>query len=209
MGLARRGRPARLVSFALCWLGVAIGVFARGVESASNLPMPIMLLPLLGSGFVPTESMPDGLQWFAEHQPFTPFIETLRAFLFGTPMGANGWLSLMWIVVLTLIGWLTVARALRAQDRPRLALRGGPDDDLADVDLPGLLDRELDGAGDGVRWDRDWSRASVIGSRTLDCSRGRRVDVHETRRHHRHPQSAVRPPGAALRRSPNRAFVPA
>lgn len=95
-----------LVTFALCWLGVAIGAFARGIESASNLPMPIMLLPLLGSGFVPTDSMSDWLRWFAEHQPFTPFTETLRAFLFGTPMGSYGWLSLAWCGVIGIGGWL-------------------------------------------------------------------------------------------------------
>ena len=99
------------IGFSLCWLGAAVGVFAKGVESASNLPLPLMILPFLGSGFVPTESMPGWLQWFAEHQPFTPFIETLRALLFGTDLGNNGWLSLMWIVALTLIGWLT-ARVL-------------------------------------------------------------------------------------------------
>ena len=43
---------------------------------------------------MPTESMSAGLQWFAQYQPFTPFIETLRAFLLGTPMGINGWLSI-------------------------------------------------------------------------------------------------------------------
>jgi ABC-2 type transport system permease protein len=95
-----------LVSFALCWLGVAIGTFARGIESASNLPMPIMMLPLLGSGFVPTDSMSGWLQWFAEHQPFTPFTETLRAFLSGTPLGTNGWLSLAWCAVIGVGGWL-------------------------------------------------------------------------------------------------------
>ncbi|MBE2318715.1 ABC transporter permease [Solirubrobacter sp. CPCC 204708] len=94
------------IGYALCWLGAAFGVFAKGVESASNLPMPLMILPFLGSGFVPTESMPGWLQWFAEHQPFTPFIEALRALLFGTELGDNGWLSLVWVVVLGLIGWL-------------------------------------------------------------------------------------------------------
>ncbi|MDA0179797.1 ABC transporter permease [Solirubrobacter phytolaccae] len=94
------------IGFVLCWLGAAFGVFAKGVESASNLPMPLMILPFLGSGFVPTESMPGWLQWFAEHQPFTPFIETLRALLFDTELGSNGWLSLVWILVLGLIGWL-------------------------------------------------------------------------------------------------------
>lgn len=95
-----------LVGLALCWLGVAFGVFARGVESASNLPMPIMVLPLLGSGFVPTETMPQWLQWFAEYQPFTPFIETLRGLLLGTPVGSSAWLSLGWIAAIGGGGWL-------------------------------------------------------------------------------------------------------
>ncbi|HEY6801030.1 MAG TPA: ABC transporter permease [Agromyces sp.] len=95
-----------LIAFAMCWLGVAFGVFAKGVESASNLPMPIMILPLLGSGFVPTESMPAWLQWFADWQPFTPFTETVRALLFGTPMGMNGWLTLAWCAGITVVAWL-------------------------------------------------------------------------------------------------------
>ena len=94
-------------AFALIWLGVALGMSAGSVETASNTPMPLTLLPFLGSGFVPTESMPAAFRWFAEYQPFTPFIETLRALLFDTDLGNNGWLSLMWIVALTLIGWLT------------------------------------------------------------------------------------------------------
>ncbi len=94
-----------LIAFALCWLGAAFGVFARGVESASNLPMPLMILPFLGSGFVPTGSMPGWLRWFAEYQPFTPMIETLRSLLFGTPLGNEGWLSLGWVAVIGLAGW--------------------------------------------------------------------------------------------------------
>jgi ABC-2 type transport system permease protein len=94
------------IGYVLCWLGAAFGVFAKGVESASNLPMPLLILPFLGSGFVPTESMPGWLQWFATYQPFTPFIETLRGLLFDTEIGNNGWLSLMWIVVIGLTGWL-------------------------------------------------------------------------------------------------------
>jgi len=95
-----------LVGFALCWLGAAFGVFAKGVESASNLPTPLLILPFLGSAFVPTDSMPTWLQWFAEYQPFTPFTETLRALLFATPLGTSLWLSLAWIVVIGGGGWL-------------------------------------------------------------------------------------------------------
>ena len=58
--------------------------------------MPLILLPFLGSGFVPTESMPAGVQWIAEHQPFTPFIETIRGLLLGTPMGTSGITSIVW-----------------------------------------------------------------------------------------------------------------
>jgi hypothetical protein len=43
-------------------------------RAASNVPMPLVFLPLLGSGFVAVESMPAGLRWFAEHQPFTPIM---------------------------------------------------------------------------------------------------------------------------------------
>jgi ABC-2 type transport system permease protein len=48
---------------------------SKSVETASNLPMPLMLLPFLGSGFVPTDSMPAGMRWLAENQPFTPIME--------------------------------------------------------------------------------------------------------------------------------------
>ena len=65
-----------LAAFAISWLSVALAWSAKSVETASNLPMFLVLLPFLSSGFVPTDSMPDGLSWFAENQPFTPMIET-------------------------------------------------------------------------------------------------------------------------------------
>ena len=64
-----------LLALALTWLTVAFGLAAKTVESASNLPMLLVLLPFLGSGFVPTDSMPAGLRWFADHQPFTAVID--------------------------------------------------------------------------------------------------------------------------------------
>ena len=73
-----------MITFALTWLCVAFGLVAKTVEAASNLPQPLVFLPFLGSGFVPTDSMPTGLRWFAEYQPFTPFIDTVRGLLLGT-----------------------------------------------------------------------------------------------------------------------------
>ncbi len=64
-----------------------------------------LLLPFLGSGFVPTDSMPVGLRWFAEYQPFTPFIETLHGRLMGTAIGNSALLSVGWCVVLALVGY--------------------------------------------------------------------------------------------------------
>ena len=77
-----------LSALALTWIAVALGMVTRSVETASNLPMPLILLPFFGSGFVPTASMPDPLRWFADNQPFTPIIETVRRLLFGGRSGA-------------------------------------------------------------------------------------------------------------------------
>ena len=95
-----------LVALAVSWLGVAMGTQAGSVETASNLPLLLTFLPFLGSGFVPTGSMPGWLQWFAAHQPFTPFIETLRGLLLGTPLGVSPWLAVGWGAALCLVGQL-------------------------------------------------------------------------------------------------------
>ncbi|RBY85368.1 ABC transporter permease [Blastococcus sp. TF02A-26] len=94
-----------LVSLALSWLSVAMGLATKTVEAASNVPMPLLLLPFFGSGFVPTDSMPAGLRWFAEHQPFTPIIETLRGLLTGTGIGSSGAVAVAWCVAFTVVGW--------------------------------------------------------------------------------------------------------
>nr|WP_199850365.1 ABC transporter permease [Streptomyces sp. CMB-StM0423] len=73
-----------LIIFALTSLSVALAIKAKSVAAASNMLTPLMILPMMGSGFVP-DSMPAGLQWFADYQPFTPFIETPRGLMVGTP----------------------------------------------------------------------------------------------------------------------------
>ncbi len=95
-----------VVTFALVWLAVALGQVSKSVETASNLPMPLVLLPFLSSGFVPTDSMPAGLRWIAENQPFTPIIETLRGLLMDKPIGNNAWIGLGWTVAIGLGGYL-------------------------------------------------------------------------------------------------------
>lgn len=92
-----------LASLAVIWFGVACGLTARTVESASNLPMPLILLPFLGSGFVPTDSMPAGVSWAAEYQPFTPVMETIRGLLLGSGIGNSAWLAIAWCTALTVL----------------------------------------------------------------------------------------------------------
>jgi ABC-2 type transport system permease protein len=94
-----------LVCFATAWVAVAMGMSASTVEAASNTPMIFTLLPFLGSGFVPTDSMPTWLRWFADWQPFTAFIETTRALLAGTAPGRHGWLALAWCAVMIAGGY--------------------------------------------------------------------------------------------------------
>ena len=95
-----------LVAFALTWLSVAFGLAAKTVESASNMPTPLVFLPFLGSGFVPTDSMPAGLRAFAEYQPFTPIMETVRGLLVGDAIGSSGILALGWCAAIAAIGYL-------------------------------------------------------------------------------------------------------
>lgn len=99
-----------LLTLALTWLSAGIGLVAKNAESASNLPMPLQFLPFIGSAIVPPESMPDGLRWFAEYQPFTPIIETLRGLLLGTPIGGSALAALAWCVGLTLVGYVWARR---------------------------------------------------------------------------------------------------
>jgi ABC-2 type transport system permease protein len=99
----------------LAMMTVALGLKSKTVETASNAPMPLILLPFLGSGFVPTESMPAGLRWFAEHQPFTPIIETLRALLMNEPFGNHGWIATAWCAAIALGGYLWSKRLYNRQ----------------------------------------------------------------------------------------------
>ena len=96
-----------LVTFAMSWLCVAMGLSAKSVETASNLPMVLTALPFLGSGFVPVETMPVGVRWFAEHQPFTPIIETTRALLTGTPLNTSTTIqALAWCILIAALSYV-------------------------------------------------------------------------------------------------------
>jgi ABC-2 type transport system permease protein len=97
-----------LVTLAITWFAVGCGLFAKDVATASNLPMFLMLLPFLGSGFVPTDTMPGWLSWFAAHQPFTPVNETLRGLLMGGPTQTAA--ALAWCAAITAVSYAWAIR---------------------------------------------------------------------------------------------------
>ena len=111
-----------MAGLALTWLSVALGLVSKSVETASNLPMFLMILPFLGSGFVPTDSMPAAVRWFAEYQPFTPVMDTLRGLLLGTAIGSSAVLSVVWCTGLTLVGYVWARRLYDRDPTPRRLL---------------------------------------------------------------------------------------
>jgi ABC-2 type transport system permease protein len=95
-----------LFAMALIWLSTALGLAAKSVETASNTPLFLTLLPFLGSGFVPAHSMPTGLRQFAEYQPFTPVTETVRKLLTGGAVGHSAIAAIAWSVGITVVAYL-------------------------------------------------------------------------------------------------------
>ncbi|MBV9805148.1 MAG: ABC transporter permease [Solirubrobacterales bacterium] len=99
-----------LFALALIWLAVALGLAAKSVETASNTPMFLTLLPFLGSGFVPTATMPVGLRQFAAYQPFTPVTDTLRHLLTGTPSAGHAIAAIAWSAGIALVSYVWARR---------------------------------------------------------------------------------------------------
>jgi len=106
-----------LTTAAFAWLCVGMGLSARSVETASNTPMILTALPFLGSGFVPVATMPAGVRWFAEYQPFTPIIESARGLLAGATVPASTALQAVgWYVAVGVLGYAW-SRALYRRER--------------------------------------------------------------------------------------------
>jgi ABC-2 type transport system permease protein len=95
-----------VVSFATSWLTVALGLAAKTPESAGMATVPLILLPFLSSAIVPVDKMGPGVRQFAEYQPFTPIIETLRGLLTGHPTAGHTIAALAWCVGIALVGYL-------------------------------------------------------------------------------------------------------
>jgi ABC-2 type transport system permease protein len=93
-----------LFTFAISWLSSILGIYAKSVEAVQWLSfMVIFPLTFASAAFVPTETMPKYLRIFAEHQPMTHVIETIRSLMVGTPMGHHGIAAVIWCVAIIVV----------------------------------------------------------------------------------------------------------
>ena len=94
-----------LFVLALTWLAVVAGLSAKTVDGASAFSYPLIFLPFISSAFVPTESMPGPVAWFAENQPVTAIVDTLRSLFAGQPVGSDIWVALAWLVGILVLAY--------------------------------------------------------------------------------------------------------
>ncbi|GIE27024.1 transport permease protein [Actinoplanes italicus] len=95
-----------LLGFAAGWITVALGLAAKSPETAGMAAVPLVMLPFFSSAIVPAEKMGQGVRQFAEYQPFTPIIETLRGLLDGAPQTGDLIAAIAWCVGITIVGYL-------------------------------------------------------------------------------------------------------
>lgn len=106
-----------LFTLALTWVAVIAGLSAKTVDGASAFSYPLIFLPFLSSAFVPTGTMPGPVAWFAENQPVTPIVETIRALLGGTPVSGEIWIALAWCLVILLVAFIAAMLLYRRRTR--------------------------------------------------------------------------------------------
>ena len=98
-----------LFTLTLTWVAVIAGLSANSVEGASAFSYPLIFLPFLSSAFAPTDTMPGPVRWFAENQPVTSIVNTIRSIFAGQPVGTDIWIALAWCVGILVVA-VVVAR---------------------------------------------------------------------------------------------------
>ena len=102
-----------LFTLALTWIAVLAGLSAKSTDGAVGFSYPIIFLPFVSSAFVPTASMPGPVRAFAENQPVTSIVNTIRALFEQQPVGGGIWIALAWCVGILLIAYALAMRAYR------------------------------------------------------------------------------------------------
>ena len=102
-----------LFTLALTWLAVIAGLSAKTVDGASAFSYPLIFLPFISSAFVPTDTMPAPVAWFAENQPVTPIVNTTRDLFAQQPVGDDIWIALAWCVGILVVAYGTAMAIYR------------------------------------------------------------------------------------------------
>src|SRR5664279_3352525 len=95
-----------LFTLALTWLAVIVGLSAKTVDGASAFSYPLIFLPFISSAFVPTDTMPGPVRWFAENQPVTSIVNAIRNLLAQQPVGSEIWIALAWCVGILIVAYV-------------------------------------------------------------------------------------------------------
>ncbi|MEU0793462.1 ABC transporter permease [Amycolatopsis sp. NPDC005961] len=102
-----------LFTLALTWIAVLAGLTAKTAEGGGAFAYPLIFLPFLSSAFVPTGTMPGPVRWFAEHQPVTSIVTTLRALFTQAPVGGDSWTALAWCAGILVVACAFATAAYR------------------------------------------------------------------------------------------------
>ena len=104
-----------LFTLALTWLAIIPGLTAKSVDGVSGFSYPLIFLPFVSSAFVPTDGMPGPVRWFAQNQPVTPIVNTIRDLYAEQPVGNDVWIALAWCVGLMLVAYVLAMRTYRSR----------------------------------------------------------------------------------------------
>lgn len=102
-----------LVTLALTWIAVIAGLAAKTPDGAGAFSYPLIFLPFISSAFVPTASMPGPVRWFAQYQPMTPIVNTIRDLFTGTPVSGDIWIALAWMVGILVVAYIVAMSVYR------------------------------------------------------------------------------------------------
>ncbi|MDN5726871.1 MAG: ABC transporter permease [Propionibacteriales bacterium] len=106
-----------LFTLALTWLAVIAGLSAKTVDGATGFSYPLIFLPFISSAFVPTETMPGPVRWFAEHQPVTAIVNAIGDLFAQRPMDADLWVALAWCLGILVVAYIFAMMAHRRRVR--------------------------------------------------------------------------------------------
>ncbi|MET4620941.1 ABC-2 type transport system permease protein [Arthrobacter sp. 2762] len=104
-----------LFTLALTWIAIIAGLSAKSVDGAGGFSYPLIFLPFISSAFVPTETMPGPVRWFAENQPVTSIVNTIQDLFAQRPVGGDIWVALAWCLGILVLAYAFAAAAYRRQ----------------------------------------------------------------------------------------------